>query len=74
MNNPMPEEAEAAVAHGAVGCTTNPSYGSNLIRRDHDRTLAIVEQCEAAGGGDRAVTARVQRRLIERLVPIFMPL
>jgi transaldolase len=74
VNNPTLEEAQAAVVHGAIGCTTNPAYGSNLIRRDPERTLAIVAECEAEGGDDRAIAERIQRHLIARLVPVFMPI
>ena len=33
VNNPTMEECDLALAQGAMGCTTNPSYGGNLLRR-----------------------------------------
>ncbi len=32
VNNPTLEEIDLALGQGAVGCTTNPAYGGNLLR------------------------------------------
>ena len=33
INNPTVAEVRLALDHGAVSCTTNPTYGGNMIRR-----------------------------------------
>ncbi|MDD3904213.1 MAG: hypothetical protein PHO09_11095, partial [Sphaerochaeta sp.] len=36
INNPTLEQAKQAIASGAIGCTTNPSYVSKLFSSEED--------------------------------------
>ncbi|MDR0668805.1 MAG: hypothetical protein LBF95_01870 [Treponema sp.] len=75
INNPTIREAEYAIAAGAVGCTTNPSYAAKMLasagaaeaRRLLDRELSPARSgAEAAGA--------LQRALVKGLSDLFMPL
>jgi transaldolase len=73
VNNPTREEVGLALANGAVGCTSNPAFGGNLLGRAPDEIAPDIAQVAALGmSGDDAVV-EVQRRLVERILPSFLP-
>lgn len=73
INNPTEREVDLAISQGAVACTTNPAYGGNLLKRAPGEIEPDIAQVAADGvRGDEAV-ARVQRRLVSRLLPRFRP-
>ena len=76
VNNPTVPEVELAIDHGAVCCTTNPTYGSNMIRRDGEFARAVIRECiEQSEGEDEDVVADlVQQRLVARVLELFRPL
>ena len=74
VNNPTIEEMGLALEHGAMGCTTNPGYGGNLVKRAPDEVLPIVRDCLAESEDDAVVAEIVQRRLVARICERFMPL
>jgi transaldolase len=74
VNNPTDTELDLAIVRGAAGCTTNPAYGGNLLRRAPDEIQPIVTACMGEGGDDPAVASRVQQRLVERIAARFRPL
>ncbi len=73
VNNPTPDEVELAIAHGAFGCTTNPTYTANLLRRDRGRTLAVIDEALAATADDAAAASAVQEQLVARVASAFLP-
>jgi transaldolase len=73
INNPSQEEIGLALALGTVACTTNPAYGGNLLKRAPDEIAPDIAAIVAEGReGDDAV-ARVQARLVSRILPHFLP-
>lgn len=74
VNNPTIEEIGLALEQGAVGCTTNPGYGGNLIRRAPDEILPIIEECVRATDDDMLAADLVQQRLVARIAERFRPL
>lgn len=74
VNNPTIEEMDLALAHGAMGCTTNPGYGGNLVRRAPAEVLPIVRESIATSENDETVAELVQERLVGRICERFMPL
>ena len=74
VNNPTIEEMDLALEHGAMGCTTNPAYGGNLVKRVPDQVLPIVQGCLRQSEDDEVVADLVQRRLVARICGKFMPL
>ena len=74
VNNPTENEIGLALAHGAVGCTTNPAFGGNLLRRVPSEILPVLDECLAASDDDRHVAEMVQERLVGRIASRFLPL
>lgn len=74
VNNPTSEEMDLALANGAMGCTTNPAYGGNLVKRSPGEVLPIVRACLSSSDDDRAVADLVQHRLVGRIAERFLPL
>ena len=74
INNPTTEEVELALRHGAMGCTTNPGHGGNLLARAPQEVLPVIERCLAESEDDEVVATLVQRRLVARLCERFLPL
>ena len=74
VNNPTVEEMDLALAHGAMGCTTNPGYGGNLVKRAPGEVLPIVRAALAESDDDEVVAELVQARLVGRICEHFAPL
>jgi transaldolase len=73
INNPTQEEIGLALAQGAVACTTNPAYGGNLLKRAPDEIESDIAAIVAEGANGDAAVARVQARLVARILPHFLP-
>ncbi len=73
INNPTAVEIGAGLAQGAVGCTTNPSYGGNLLKREPEYVRGVIAASVAAlPGADVAqVAENVQERLVDRITERF---
>ena len=74
VNNPTLAEVDLALEHGAAGCTTNPAYGGNLLRRAPDEVLPLVRASLDESADDEIVADLVQRQLVARLCEPFLPL
>ena len=74
INNPTVPEVKLAIDHGAVSCTTNPTYGANMIRRDDAVARAIIRECLKQSHDDTVVADLVQQRLVARILPMFQPI
>ena len=74
VNNPTSEEMDLALAHGAMGCTTNPGYGGNLVKRAPEEVLPVVRSALAESDDDEVVAELAQARLVGRICERFGPL
>jgi transaldolase len=76
VNNPTIEEIELALAHGAVGSTTNPAYGGGLLRRAPDAIVPIIDSviAEHPDANDESIANLVQQQLAGKVVDRFRPL
>ena len=74
VNNPTIDEVGLAIEQGAVGCTTNPAYGGNLLKRAPEQILPIITASVRQVDDDAAAADLVQQRLVARLVDRFRPL
>ena len=76
VNNPTSQEVGLALALGAAGCTTNPTFTANLLRTDRERDVALsaIDDAIAETRSDDAAAAVVQRRLAARVASMFLPL
>lgn len=74
VNNPTIEEIGLALEQGAVGCTTNPSYGGGLLKRAPADVSGIVAESIATCADDETAAVLVQERLVLRVAGRFLPL
>jgi transaldolase len=74
INNPTVSEVKLAINHGAVSCTTNPTYSANMIRRDGEFARAVIQECLKQSGDDTGVADLTQQRLVTRVLEMFQPL
>jgi transaldolase len=76
INNPTREQADLAIAAGAVGCTNNPSYSQKII--DHPREGLYASQLlddaiQETNSTSEAVVL-FQRKLVIPIAEKFLPL
>lgn len=76
INNPTREEADVAIAAGAVGCTCNPSYCQKML--DHPKegayALSVLDQVLEETNDDSQAESLFQRRLAMPIIEKFGPL
>lgn len=74
INNPTEAEIDLSIAHGAVSCTTNPTFSSNQLRRAPDYAIPVVDACirESEDEDDSVVADLVQQRLAKRVMEGFL--
>ena len=74
INNPIQDEVDLAQEQGAVGCTTNPSYGGGLLKRAPAELQPVIALLAGQSDDDQVVAELVQRRLVARIAERFLPL
>ena len=74
INNPTVQEVALSIDHGAVSCTTNPTYGANMIRRDGEFARAVIRECLKQSNDNTVVADLTQQRLVARVLEMFRPL
>jgi transaldolase len=76
VNNPTRQHADLAIAHGACGCTNNPSYTQKMV--DHPTegayALRILDAIIRESDNDDEVAAILQRKLVAPVAERFMPI
>ena len=78
INNVTRQEAEWAIAEGAVGCTQNPSYVWKMLSHENEREYAeqllkeIIVKNPDASNDD--IQVMLQRELVARIAEIFRPM
>lgn len=74
INNPSRGELEQAIAAGAIGCTTNPTYGANLLKNEPDYMRGLIERVIQETPDDDLAADLVQQYAAARLIACFLPL
>jgi transaldolase len=74
INNPTVQEVKLSIDHGAVSCTTNPTYGANMIRRDGEFARAVIRECLKQSNDNSMVADLTQQRLVTRVLEMFRPI
>ena len=76
VNNPTASQARTAIEHGAIHCTTNPSYAGKMLSSQemHPQILTWIGEALGAFSHPQDVAAAVQRSAIANLLDIFLPL
>lgn len=76
INNPTREQAKAAIAAGAIGCTTNPSYISKMLsdsvegKRVRDKIKSLL----TSEPDDTRLLEKVYSDTVTELADIFRPI
>ena len=71
VNNPTIDEVKLSLKHGAVSCTTNPTFGANVIKRDPEFAEKVISECLGISENDSIVAAHVQRKMVTRVMDGF---
>lgn len=76
INNPSRDEADKALAEGAVGCTCNPSYCQKMV--DHPSegptALALLDDAVKESRTDTEAEIILQRELVKPIADKFLPI
>ncbi len=74
INNVTPEEADWAIAAGAMGCTQNPSYTWKMLNHPQykDRVLTLLDEMLPDSEDDNEIECILQRKLVQRVAERFM--
>jgi len=73
VNNPNDEETQLAIAHGAVSCTTNPSFVSKLMESELEYVHGITDQVVRETEDDDVAADLVYQRTAQRIMKRFLP-
>lgn len=75
INNVTPQEADWAIAAGAMGCTQNPSYTWKMLTHEtgKNRALALLDETLKESRDDNEVECILQRKLVQGIAEKFMP-
>ena len=71
INNPTATEVAMALAQGADGCTTNPTYAASLLTRSPDELRQVLARAVVDALPAEAVAQRVQLALVAGLAARF---
>ena len=74
INNVTPQEAEWAIAAGAMGCTQNPAYTWKMLNHaeGRDNALAMLDETLKESDDDNQVECILQRKLVKGIADKFM--
>jgi len=74
INNVTPQEAEWAIAAGAMGCTQNPAYTWKMLTHEEGKAhaLALLDETLKESNDDNQVECILQRKLVKGIAETFM--
>ena len=74
INNVTAQEAEWAIAAGAMGCTQNPSYTWKMLnhKEGKEHTLALLDETLQESNDNNEVECILQRKLVKGIADKFM--
>lgn len=76
INNPTREQADWAIADGAIGCTSNPSYSQKMLDHPAEGAYALALLDEAVHETPNAHRAAIvfQQKLVKPIAAKFAPI
>ncbi len=75
INNPTRNEADLAIAAGAISCTCNPTYPMKMIQKEPGNyALSVVDKVIKEISDDNEAADLVQQKLIKLIMDKFLPL
>jgi transaldolase len=74
INNPSLDELRNAIEAGAINGTTNPAYGSKLLKSDADYMRGVIDRVIADVDDDSDAADRIYQVISGRFMEEFLPL
>jgi transaldolase len=74
INNPTFEEADRALAAGAISCTTNPSYAARVLKTEPERARRAIREAIQESSDDRGAADGAQQKMVKEIMEKFLPL
>ena len=76
INNPTLDQAQKALAAGAINCTTNPTYTAKMLKSEDMRPqiLDILKRAKAQASDVHEAASLTQRGAVKLLLPVFQAL
>ncbi len=76
VNNPTLEDADRAIAAGAISCTTNPTYCAHMLKAKSESNYAfsVIDRVIQQTSDDKAAAELVMQQLVKRVMDKFLPL
>jgi len=74
INNPTREEADLAIAAGAISCTTNPAYSARIIKMEPERAVRAIRAAIQESPDDQRAVDMTQQRIVKEIMEKFLPL
>src|ERR1700722_1875097 len=74
INNPTLEEADLAIAAGAISCTTNPSYSARIVKMEPERASRAVRAPIRESPDDQRAADIAQQRIVKDIMEKFLDL
>jgi transaldolase len=76
INNPSREQAGLAIAHGAAGCTCNPSYTQKMVDspEEGEYALHLLDEAIRETEQDKFTAEVFQRKLVAPIAECFLPI
>ncbi|MCH2115105.1 MAG: transaldolase family protein [Pirellulales bacterium] len=74
VNNPSLSDMRNAMDAGAISCTTNPAYGSKLLKSEHDYMVGVIQSVVPDFSDDHQAADRIYQIISGRIMQEFLPL
>jgi transaldolase len=74
VNNPTLEEADRAIAAGAISCTTNPAYAARVIKTEPRRALRAICEAIQESPDDQRAADLAQQIIVKGIMEKFRAL
>jgi transaldolase len=74
INNPTLAEADAAIAVGAISCTTNPAYSARIIKMEPERAARAIHAAIEQTSDDQLAADIAQQLIVKDIMEKFLPL
>ena len=74
INNPTLEEADLAIAAGAISCTTNPAYSARIVKMEPERAARSIDAAIKESPNDQRAADIAQQRIVKEIMEKFLPL
>ncbi len=74
VNNATVAEAKAALAAGARGASTNPTYPIRLLKQERDDVMRLIDETIQESSDDHKVADLTYQKMVARLQQLLHPL